>query len=373
MDNLGGPGPEALLLGYAERSVQHAGAEAPLASGPAVATADGAVTYCGDSHLLTIAPNRSSRSQYCLIPNLLSYPGAMVVVDLGGEAYAATAEARRRMGHVVVRLDPFGVAGPGSDALDPIDFLDGLAEPALTSACQDIAFSSDDPAYDLAVVLDTNGKEIPKLAYSEISAFLHREERSRSRTLARLTSQLTTLGNPQVKQSLKNSTVPLLEITSGRMVTVYIILPAERLALHSALFRIWIGTLLLGASRVRQSSSPPMIFLLDHCAELGMFPLLDSLLRISVGPAFRIWTFWHDVHQLRTTYPSSWPAIVSGCAAVQIFGTKDSAAAAEAEALLGLPANDVWSLGSGEQIVALDGVPRRIRKVTPETALTRNR
>jgi type IV secretion system protein VirD4 len=406
MTNVGSPGPQKLLLGRLDRPGRDGliGGSAPANS---TSDGDGYVTFDGPSHLLTIAPNRSGRDRSCLIPNLLTYSGPMVVVDLNGEAYAATAEARRAMGHAVVRLDPFEVSGPGSDSLDPIDLLAGLEESALESACQDIAnlillrsasgsvtdyeafgllsgligylaavqekrsfdqmyptLHSDDIIYSLAVVLDTVGKILPKAAYSEIAAFLSREDWPRARILARLRSHFTTFGIDVVQKTLKGSTVRLSEIFTGAPVTVYIVMPAERLALHATLLRLWIGTLLLVALRSpERSSSPPALFLLDHCAELGPLPLLEALLKIESGGDLRIWTFWHDVHQLRTTYPGAWPEIVSGCGVVQVFGTKDSAAAAEAEALLGLPPNDVWSLRPGEQIVHLDGEPRRVRKL----------
>jgi type IV secretion system protein VirD4 len=416
VSNLGGLSPKELFLGRLDRPGRYESAEASATSIPAGAAGAGFVAFDQDSHLLTIAPNRSGRDRSCLIPNLLTYPGQVVVVDLNGSAYAATAEARRGMGHAVVRLDPFGVTGPESDALDPLDLLDGLEPPALESACQDIAdllslrdpsgdtdeyeafgllsavigylhavperrsfdqiypaLNTDDIVYSLAVVLDTVGKKIPKMSYSEISSFLQKEDAVRSRILAKITPRLKPLASLEVQKSLSRSSVPLPEMLSGAPVTIYIIIPAEQLAIHSVLLRVWIGTLLHSVLRARKSSSLPMLFLLDYCAELGPFPLLESLLRIESGNAFRIWTFWHDVHQLRTTYPIGWPEVVSGCGAVQVFGTKDPAAAGEAEALLGLSANDVSSLGPGEQIVRLDGAPRRMRRLHPRDDLPRQR
>lgn len=405
MSSMGSSGSEKLLLGRLDRPGRDGliGASAISDTTPAD---DGFVTFDGPSNLLTIAPNRSGRDRSCLIPNLLAYPGQMVVVDLNGEAYAATADARRAMGHAVVRLDPFAVAGTDSDSLDPIDLLPSLEEPALESACQDIAnlilprsafgavadyeafgllsgligyhaavpekrsfdqvhgtLYSDDVVYSLAVVLDTAGKMLSKASYLEIAAFLNRDDGPRAHILARLRSHFTTFGSAEVQKALKGSTVALSEISAGAPVTVYIVMPVERLALHSALLRLWIGTLLFAVSRSQEKSSSPALFLLDHCAEIGPLPLLESLLTMGSGGDFRIWTFWHDVHQLRTTYPGGWPAIVSGCGAVQVFGTKDSAATSEAEALLGLPPNDIGSLRPWEQIVQLDGEPQRARKL----------
>jgi type IV secretion system protein VirD4 len=50
-----------------------------------------------------------------VIPNLLDYPGACVVLDIKGENYAVTSRYRRDvLGHDVYLLDPFGVTGARS-------------------------------------------------------------------------------------------------------------------------------------------------------------------------------------------------------------------------------------------------------------------
>lgn len=373
---------------------------------PSSAAAGDSVTFDQPSHLLTIAPNSSGRAESCLVPNLLAYEGQIVVVDLNGDAYAATADARRNMGHTVVRLDPFEVLGPDSDALNPLELLEGLESPALETACQDIAglvasrnaFSeatdheafgllcgligylsanadtrsfdqlystmhNDDVVYNLAVVLDTIGKQIPRMAYSEIANFLQKGDSVRPQVLQNVTAHLKMLGVPQVQSTVSRSTVHLSELRAGAPVTIYLVIPPERLATHGALLRIWVGVLLYNVLRTNPLPPQPPLFLLDHCAALGGFPLLEAALGSGANAGVRVWTFWHDLHQLRTTYPSGWPTIISGSGAVQVFGTKDSAAASEAETLLGLPMNEVWALGPREQFVHLDGVPHRIGRL----------
>ena len=56
-----------------------------------------------------------------LAPELLTYPGPVVCVDIKGEAYAVTARRRRELGQRVVRLDPFQVIGASSDSLNLFD------------------------------------------------------------------------------------------------------------------------------------------------------------------------------------------------------------------------------------------------------------
>jgi type IV secretion system protein VirD4 len=55
------------------------------------------------------APVGAGKSTGLVIPFLLSCEESCVVIDFKGELALATAEARRRMGHEIVILDPYGV------------------------------------------------------------------------------------------------------------------------------------------------------------------------------------------------------------------------------------------------------------------------
>jgi type IV secretion system protein VirD4 len=71
---------------------------------------DARFRYMG--HMLTCAPTGSGKGIGAVIPNLLDYPGACVVLDIKGENYAVTSRYRRDvLGHDVYLLDPFGVTG----------------------------------------------------------------------------------------------------------------------------------------------------------------------------------------------------------------------------------------------------------------------
>lgn len=81
-----------------------------------------------DRHIVTIAGSRAGKSSTVLIPNLLRYPGSVLVIDPKGELARRTAATRRDiLGQNVVVLDPFGVSGEPSAAYNPLDELDGNA------------------------------------------------------------------------------------------------------------------------------------------------------------------------------------------------------------------------------------------------------
>src|SRR2546422_2668302 len=77
----------------------------------------------GEGHVLTVAPTRSGKGVSAVIPNLLDYPGSILVTDPKGENYAVTARRRGAQGHVVHALDPFDVVG-GTASYNPMELID---------------------------------------------------------------------------------------------------------------------------------------------------------------------------------------------------------------------------------------------------------
>src|SRR5689334_12556295 len=91
---------------------------------PVAASADKkALSYCGDGHLMTVAPTGAGKGVGLIIPALLTYPGSVIVTDIKGENYQVTARYRRSLGQQVVVLDPFGLVTTRdkADKLNPFD------------------------------------------------------------------------------------------------------------------------------------------------------------------------------------------------------------------------------------------------------------
>lgn len=65
------------------------------------------IYHNGPEHILTIAPPRSGKTSNLILPVLLSYRGSVVVTDPKAELTPMVIEARRRMGHRVVVLNPW--------------------------------------------------------------------------------------------------------------------------------------------------------------------------------------------------------------------------------------------------------------------------
>lgn len=362
----------------------------------------GTVAYKGDSHLMTVAPTGSGKGRSVIIPNLLHYKGSVIVVDPKGENYAVTADWRRKMGQKVIVLDPFRVSGEHSDGLNPLDIF-SLPNANIESDAQMIAellaegnkfakdpfwdlsagglisgilayiasvlekedwsfnklkdiLMGDDVVYNLAVILDSNGKKMSKMAHQELAAFLQMPEKeTRPSVLATALTYLKAFTSEQVASTLAKSSFDLREVVEGDPLSIYIIVPPDKLKSHRAILKLWIGTLMKAITSRKEIPDRRTLFILDECAQLGNFPFLDTAISLLRGYGLQTWTFWQDLAQLRKNYEIEWPTMVNNCAVVQVFGTKNNNVASEFAKLVGVDVEQVNELHPSDQILMVNG------------------
>ncbi len=368
---------------------------------PARASAD-LLSYDGDAHLMTVAPTGAGKGVSVVVPTLLTYPGPLFVFDTKGELYHITQRRRRELGQAVYKLDPFGVIEDTSDSLNPLDLFK-LARADIDSDSQALAhllstgnrgvkdpfwdlngcglhsgvlghlaalhstqpqgfirlcelLMSDDVVYNLAVLLDTMGKKMPKMAYREIAAFLQMSDRdTRPGVLATAQSYIKPLNGERVARTMETSTVPLDGIVRGDPMTVYLILPPDRLESHKGLLKLWVGTLLKAVTSRRVLPQNRTLFLLDEAAQLGNFTQLETVITLCRGYGVQCWTFWQDLAQLQGSYPTSWRTMLNNCGVVQVFGVNNLKMATDWAEYLPLSAGRLVGLKRDEQAVQVHG------------------
>lgn len=357
-------------------------------------------------HLLTGAPTGAGKGRSCVIPTLLSYPGQVVVLDVKGELYQITARRRRALGQRVVKLDPFRLCGDETDALNPLDclrlpkadvstdsqtlasllasglrfskdpFWDNSATGLVGGLIHYIAMCepndmqhlprvrdliySDDTAYNLAVILDTKKAAIPRAAYQEMASFLqHPERETRPSVLATAAGYFKPFMSDRVADAIGPSTFSLAEFAAGVPMTIYLVLPADRLESHRGLLRTWFGTLMRAI--FSRDQAPPLrsLMLLDEAAQLGNFPMLQTAVTLTRSFGVRCWLFVQDLQQLKECYPQGWQTILNNCGAINVFGINTRLMAdawagvlpCSAEQLLSLPANEHWVQRHGQGLM----------------------
>jgi type IV secretion system protein VirD4 len=330
----------------------------------------------------------------------LSYPGSIIVMDIKGELYQVTSRRRRKMDNQTFALDPWHLVTeqshglnlfdlmtlPGSDidtdsemlasllavgneyAHDP--FWNNMANGLIAGLIAHIASYSpndrhlgylrawlyhDDMDMAIATMLDKKAVK-SRMARDQFIAYLNappRETRPGIRTMA--CSYINALCSDAVEKCLRKSSFSLRDLYDGKPLTIYIVIPPDKLDSHKALLRLWVGTLLTTVMRRKNMPRQRTLFLLDECAQLGTLPMLRQAITLLRGSGLQTWTFWQDLSQLRQCYPDDWRTIVNNCDVLQVFGIGNRNMAKEWGELLGQRPEDLHRLAREDAAVLRKG------------------
>jgi type IV secretion system protein VirD4 len=385
---------EAHLLAGQQRSTAHGSARwgttrtldrpAGLLVGRTLTWPHTLLRYDGEAHVLTLAPTGAGKGIGCVIPNLLVYPGSVLVTDPKGENYEVTAARRRQMGQRVLALDPFGLVGGAAcfnplDALDPaspgvVDDAAALAEllvvrepresaeslfwaeeaKALLAGLMLHIVSSEPPQRRVLATaweyLSLPGRSLTRLWTSmEKSLALHgavaragarlrqKADRVRSGILAQAQSQTHFLESPQLAAAMQRSTFTFSELKTGRL-SLYLIVPPDRIESCRRWLRLIVGCALQAVMRTHSPRARPgerVLFLLDEFPALGRMPPLERAVALARGYGALCWLLAQDLTQLEMLYPGSWSTFVANAGVVQAFGTNDVETATYLSTMLG--------------------------------------
>jgi type IV secretion system protein VirD4 len=365
------------------------------------------VMFRGDGPVLIIAPTGAGKGVGVIVPTLLSWPGPVVTIDPKGENFAITGQRRRALGQVV-RLDPFGMLddleGGCGDALNPLDLLEvtvphaaddaaSLAEAiVVTGGLQDphwevrarqvlVGFLLFVAAYAAPeqrnlgtvrriVMQDEEGlgQVLAAMRGSPLfdgrlrdgaNIILGMPERERGSVLSTVSRSVDIFGSPAVLASLGRSSVPLAAIRDGAPISIFLILPADKLGSHSALLRLWLTTVITMIIRRRVAPPLPTLLLVDEAAQLGPLPLLSTAITLLRGAGLLTLTVWQDLSLLRRLYPSDWEAFISNAHATVAFGFRSHRYAEEIASLVGYDGR-LHGLPDDIAVIAEAGRPARL-------------
>jgi len=347
-----------------------------------------------DKHLLTLAPNRAGKGVSAIIPNLLTWPGSVLVIDPKGENAIVTARRRREMGQRVHVLDPWGITGlacgrfnpltelapdnvdlvedavlladglvlPGTKADD--EFWNGEARSLIAGLVMHIVTTElpeDRHLGTLRAMLTLGEKEFADLledmndnhAASGLVArtarrLLQKTDRERSGVISTAQAQTHFLDSPRMTEILGASSFNLGDIKSGRM-TIFLVLPADRLATHGRWLRLVVGLCLAALTRDRRAPAHPVLFMLDEFAALGRLQAVETAMGLLAGYGVLLWPILQDLSQLQDLYPTRWRSFLANAGVVQAFGVNDMGTAEYLSKMLGQRTVTVRHLGrSGE-------------------------
>lgn len=335
--------------------------------------------YSGNGHLLTMAPTRSGKGVGTVIPNLLKRNGPVICIDPKGENVAVTAAIRARFGSVHV-LDPFGITSHPPAAYNPLAELD----PRHPDLAEEVAELADALVQDPPdQVGEAHWNEEAKALIVGILLYVVTAEQPEHRTLDTLRDYLTRapqdfqellkamqeseaanglvrraanrqlgksdreaagvlssaqrhthfLDSPRMAATMARSDFSFGDLKRGP-VTVYLVLPPDRLTTYSRWLRLMIVQSLQALSR-GASPALPILVLLDEFAALGHLAAIERAMGLMAGYGVQLWPILQDIHQLRSLYGKRAETFLANAAVLQVFGVNDHETARLVSHLLG--------------------------------------
>lgn len=332
------------------------------------------ISHDDDSHMITVAGSRAGKGVSLIIPNLLSYKGSIVCVDLKGENCAVTSHYREEeLGQKVVRLDPFKIITDTPDRFNPLEMLDpeseeliddvtDLAEALIVrGGSKDAHWDDSARAVIKGVILfiiktkpsgerrlsllreyilqgidldDGDGQDFENLLFAMtqlhddfLSGIANRiigmGDNERGSVLSTVQRNTEFLDSIPVGRSVEGSSFDLTEIRDG--MTIYLVLPEWRLASHSRWLRLMLTTILqtLQQNPKRSQTVPAVLFVLDEFAALGHMQIIERAAGYIAGFGVKLWSVLQDLSQLKDIYDKRWETFLGNSGILTAFGNID--------------------------------------------------
>lgn len=350
-----------------------------------------------DNHCLTIASSGSGKGVSSIIPNLLLWPGSLLVVDPKGENAYITARYRAdRLGQKVVVLDPMRVSDVRGNLLgsfNPLDLIDVnadnaptlarlIAETLITDEKEDHWLNSGRGYFSALIlhVCETEPPEHRNLARVRKLLSLGRDQDLISRMagsdlpavynsamqiaatpedecgsiLSSAQQNTNWLDDPPMIRALSSSSFALDQLkqsTAG--LSLYLCLPGDEMRIYAKWFRLMVRLALRAMLKGGQpATGHKTLFLLDEFHLLGHMPEMEQSFPLMRGYGVKLWPFVQDMSILRHHYPKSWPTFFANAGFVQVFGIGDYDTARSVSEWLGQYDATILSRSSGESMNA---------------------
>ncbi|WP_316354628.1 type IV secretory system conjugative DNA transfer family protein [Candidatus Trichorickettsia mobilis] len=297
----------------------------------------------GFQHILLFAPTGAGKGVGFVIPNLLFWNHSVVVHDIKLENHQLTSGWRAKQGQEIFVWEPSNPDGV-THCYNPIDWvskksgqmvddvqkianlvspkqdfwenearslflgvvLSLIADPSKTKSFGEVVrtMRSDDVVYNLAVAMDTFGKDIHPAGYMNIAAFLQKADKERSGVISTMNSSLELWANPLIDAATASSDFNVLEFKKKKT-TVYVGLTPDNIQRLQKLMQIFYqqATEFLSRKMPDLKEEPyGVMFLLDEFPTLGKMEQFKAGIAYFRGYRVRLFLIVQDTQQLKGTY-----------------------------------------------------------------------
>ena len=296
----------------------------------------------GYQHALLFAPTGSGKGVGFVIPNLLFWQESCICHDIKLENFELTSGYRKKIGQKVYlwnAASPKGVthcynpldwvAKELGQQVDDVQKIANLLLPEqefwnnearslfvgvslyllsvpekLTSFGEVVrTLKSDDVVYNLAVVLDTLGKQIHPVAYMNIAAFLQKADKERSGVTSTLNSGLELWSNPLIDKATATSDFDFNTFKKDK-VTVYVGLTPDNIDRLKPLMQIFYqqAAQILTKHMPKKDEPHGVLMMMDEFPTLGEMLLFKQGIAYFRGYRVRLFLIIQDIEQLKDIY-----------------------------------------------------------------------
>lgn len=314
------------------------------------------LTYSGEGSIITIAPPRSGKTQCHVFPNLLTWTGPAVVLDISGDIYETTSRWRAENVGPVWKFSP--LEPESSHCYNPLSFVrsqpdyiwedskllaemmivpsnandlfwENEARTVLTAAIAHICYANPPENRPMHAVLDiVYGGEAwqnmlmglrmavdVRVMMQHANAFEGMNEKTLSSVLQTARSSLGAWAGERISRVTARSDWSPLDLRGGGNPTIYIYMRPNEVDAYLSLLRVFIGQhiRMLTAGAVPPRGSPPILFMLDELPRLRTMPPVDEALNIGAKYGLRLWMFAQSVGQMQEAYKNA-DGMMSACA-----------------------------------------------------------
>jgi type IV secretion system protein VirD4 len=344
-----------------------------------------AAQYSTVSNVLMIAPTRAGKGVGFVIPNALTFPGSMVVLDVKGELWDETSRARAMMGDKVFRFSPLDFENPTHQynplarLLDIEDMeelwtgLERIAQLFLQSdgnqdwlegsillfvAAGILAVQRGNPTMGeiYRILFGTGeGKDLGKSsadllhaaareckyppAARELSSKASLDPKIQQSYISILNvAGLAQWANPKVERVTRRND---FDFTQMRRVatSVYLVVQSEDIERLNSLIRLFFADLIsfLRSSKPKDDEPWPIFMLMDEFDQLGHMPLMVQAMKQTAGHGGRFAIITQSVPGLLSIpyTPEEVKAIESACQVKLYISASEDFTAGELETALG--------------------------------------
>jgi len=415
---------------WATRSEERAaGLRAPAGILLGHASDGGLLVSEGLEHVMLYAPTRTGKGVGVVIPNLLTWPHSVVVLDIKRENFAITAGYRAEHGQRVLLFDPLAPDGrttrfnplghvdradvlagldelqrmavmllPGHDQADPFwseaartGFI-GVgayvaATPSLPFTLGEIfrQLTQDDPRQRFPRIIAARRRSddpLPAFCVSALNDFCASSENTFASVRQTITSRMGLWLNPRVDAATAASDFDLRDLRRGRM-SLYLGATPDNLLRVAPLYSLLFQQLVdLNSRALPGPGDRPVLVLLDEFARLGPAPVLAHAFSWVAGYGLRLLPVIQSPAQLRAIYGVDLAEdIFANCGVEVVFTPKDLKTAQDLSERLGAYTYDAHSksrprgLGPGRRTLTTSDqrrllmLPQELLQTPPQTLM----